>query len=535
MDNMLTFQDLNLKDEIIQAIDDLGFEEPTPIQKAAIPIMMTGEDIIGQAQTGTGKTAAFGIPILNSLSPESRNPQALILTPTRELAIQITDELRKFSKYLPGIRSLAIYGGQPIERQIKALRTGVQIIAGTPGRLLDHIRRKTIKLSDVKIVVLDEADQMLDMGFLEDIESILNETPAQRQTVLFSATIPREIREIAKNYQKDPKTVKVVHEKLTVPLVEQFYYEVRPNEKLEVLCRLLDMEKEGLGVIFCKTKKGVDELVESLQSRGYFAEAIHGDLKQVQRDRVMKKFREGTIELLIATDVAARGIDVENITMVINYDIPEDLEYYVHRIGRTARAGKTGVSYTFVTGRQINLLKNIEHFTKSKIKRKKIPTLIDLAERQREMFKQRIISTIEAGHLGAYQSMVEMISEEYSSIDVAAALAKLIMEKERVGIVEEATDKFDIRDEHDSKSEAEAGMVRIFLSVGKRDHVRVGDILGAIANEGKIPGKKIGNIEMFDKYTFVQVPEDIADKVLKRITKMRIKGKKVNAELESSR
>jgi len=525
----MTFNDLNLKKEIILAIDALGFEEPTPIQKSAIPIMMSGRDIIGQAQTGTGKTAAFGIPILNTIDPESRPPQALILTPTRELAMQITDELRKFSKYMPGIRSLAIYGGQPIERQIKALKTGVHIIVGTPGRLLDHIRRKTIKLHDIKIVVLDEADQMLDMGFLEDIESILNETPQERQTVLFSATIPREIKEIAKNYQKDPKTVKVVHEKLTVPLIEQYYYEVRPNEKLEVLCRLLDMEREGLSVIFCRTKKGVDELVESLQSRGYFAEAIHGDLKQVQRDRVMKKFRERTIELLVATDVAARGIDVENVSMVINYDIPEDLEYYVHRIGRTGRAGKTGVSYTFVTGRQISLLKSIEHFTKSRIKRKRIPTLNDLAERQRELFKQRIINTIEGGHLGAYISMIELLSEEYSSIDVAAALAKIIMEKERVGIVEETNDIFD------NQEETETGMVRVFLNVGKRDRIRVGDILGAIANEGKIPGNKIGTIDMFDKYTFVQIPEDSASKVIKKIDKMRIKGKKVNAELANTK
>ena len=529
MSNIITFDDLNLKKEIIMAIDDLGFEQPTPIQKSAIPIMMEGEDIIGQAQTGTGKTAAFGIPILNKIDTDTRNPQTLILTPTRELAIQITDELRKFSKHLHGIRSLAIYGGQPIERQIKALKSGVQIIVGTPGRLLDHIRRSTIKLHDIKIVVLDEADQMLDMGFLEDIESILNETPQDRQTVLFSATIPKEIKEIARNYQRNPKTVKVVHEKLTVPLIEQYYYEVRPSEKLEVLSRVLDMEKEGLSVIFCRTKKGVDELVESLQSRGYFAEAIHGDLKQVQRDRVMKKFREGTIELLVATDVAARGIDVENVARVINYDIPEDLEYYVHRIGRTGRAGKAGVSYTFVTGRQIGLLKSIEHFTKSKIKRKQVPTLNDLAERQKEQFKQRIIKTIEAGYLGAYISMIELISEEYSSIDVAAALAKIIMEKERVGIIDEANDILD------NQEEAEAGMVRVFLNVGKRDRVRVGDILGAIANEGKIPGNKIGSIDMFDKYSFVQIPEEFASKVIKKISKMRIKGKKVNAELANSR
>ncbi len=526
---MILFKDLQLKKEIIQAIDDLGFEEPTPIQKSAIPMMMDGEDIIGQAQTGTGKTAAFGIPILNNINDQSKVPQALILTPTRELAIQITDELRKFSKYLPKIRPLAVYGGQPIERQIKALKSGVQIVVGTPGRLLDHIRRKTIKLNDIKIVVLDEADQMLDMGFLEDIESIFNETPKERQTVLFSATIPKELKGIAKDYQNNPKTVRVVHEALTVPLIEQYYFEVRPSEKLEVLARLLDMEKEGLSVIFCRTKKGVDELVESLQSRGYFAEAIHGDLKQVQRDRVMKKFRDGTIELLVATDVAARGIDVENVSRVINYDIPEDLEYYVHRIGRTGRAGKAGISYTFVTGRQIGLLKSIERFAKTKIRRKKIPTLTDLAERQKESFKQRIISTIEEGHLGAYMNMVELISEEYSSIDVAAALAKIVMEKERVGIIEEGKDIFENQKDGDGDS------VRVFLNVGKRDRIRVGDIVGGIANEGKIPGNKIGNIDMFDKYTFVQIPKDNADKVIKKINKMRIKGKKVNAELANSK
>lgn len=525
----ISFKELELRKEIIRAIDDLGFEEPTPIQKSAIPHMLKREDIIGQAQTGTGKTAAFGMPIIHNMKADSRAPQALIITPTRELAIQVADEIRKFSKYISGVKTLAVYGGQPIERQIKALRAGVQIIAGTPGRLLDHIRRKTIKLEDIQTVVLDEADQMLDMGFLEDIESILKETPKERQTVLFSATMPKEIERLAKNYQKKPRKVKVVHEKLTVPLIEQYYFEVKAREKSEVLCRLLDMEKEELSVIFCRTKKGVDELVESLQSRGYFAEGIHGDLKQTQRDRVMKKFREGTIEILIATDVAARGIDVENVAMVINYDIPEDLEYYVHRIGRTGRAGKAGVAYTFVTGKQFGLLKSIERFTKTRIKRKKIPTLNDLAERQRELFSKRIIKAIEEGHLAPYISMIEGLTEEYSSIDIAAALAKIVTERNRIDM--EETNK----DPLGNTGASESGMARIFLNIGKRDRAKVGDILGAIANEGKLPGSSVGTIDMFDKYTFVEVPIDSASKIIDRMSKVRIKGKKVKAEPANSR
>ncbi|QEK13601.1 DEAD/DEAH box helicase [Crassaminicella thermophila] len=526
--NNITFEELGLRKEIIRAIDDLGFEEPTPIQKSAIPYMLQKKDIIGQAQTGTGKTAAFGMPIIHNIQADIKAPQALILTPTRELAIQVADEIRKFSKYIHGVKTLAIYGGQPIERQIKALKAGVQIITGTPGRLLDHIRRRTIRLNEINIVVLDEADQMLDMGFQEDIENILKEIPKERQTVLFSATIPKEIEALAKNYQKNPKKVKVVHEKLTVPLIEQYYFEVKAREKLEVLCRVLDMEKEGLSVIFCRTKKGVDELVESLQSRGYFAEGIHGDLKQAQRDRVMKKFREGTIELLVATDVAARGIDVENVEMVINYDIPEDLEYYVHRIGRTGRAGKAGVAYTFVTGKQIRLLKSIEKFTKTKIKRKKVPTINDLAERQRELFSNRIIKVIEEGHLGPYTSMIERLAEEYSSIDIAAALAKIIMEKNRVELEE-------VKDPFENTGATESGMARIFLNIGKRDRVKVGDILGAIVNKAKIEGSSVGTIDMFDKFTFVEIPIDLAAKFTSNINKIRIKGKKIKAEPANSR
>ncbi|MBF8983539.1 DEAD/DEAH box helicase [Lutibacter sp. B2] len=525
----ITFKELNLREEIIRAIDELGFEEPTPIQKSAIPHMLAGKDIIGQAQTGTGKTAAFGMPVINNIDSDVKDPQALILAPTRELAIQVADELRKYGKHIRGAKTLAVYGGQPIERQIKALKAGVQIIVGTPGRLLDHIRRKTIKLGSIKTVILDEADQMLDMGFLEDIEDILKETPKDRQTVLFSATMPKEIERLARNYQRDPQKIKVVHEKLTVPSIEQYYFEVKAREKQEVLCRVLDMEKENLSVIFCRTKKGVDELVECLQSRGYFAEGIHGDLKQTQRDRVMKKFRDGTIEVLIATDVAARGIDVENVAMVINYDIPEDYEYYVHRIGRTGRAGKGGVAYTFVTAKQIRLLKSIEKYIKSRIIRKTIPTLNDLAERQRELFSQRIVKAIEEGHLGAYTAMIEQLAEEYSSIDIAAALAKIVMDKNRVDIDEEKGNSLE------NTGAKESGMVRLFLNIGSRDHIKVGDIVGAIANETKISGDSIGAIDMFDKYAFVELPADKAENAIKQMNKMRIKGKKIKVEPANGR
>ena len=358
--NITKFEDLPISDEIKRSIAEIGFEEPSPIQAQSIPVILSGKDVIGQAQTGTGKTAAFSIPILEKVDPNNKHLQAIVLCPTRELAIQVSKEIRKLGKFKSGIKTLPVYGGQPIDRQIKALKSGVQVVIGTPGRVIDHINRKTLKLDDVKMVVLDEADEMLDMGFREDIELILNQTPIERQTTFFSATMPKEILELTKLYQHEPEIIKVVRKELTVPNIKQFYIETRRANKLEVLCRLIDVYNPKLSVVFCNTKRGSDELVSELQARGYFADALHGDLKQTQRDIVMDKFRQGTIDILVATDVAARGIDVDDVDMVFNYDLPQDEEYYVHRIGRTGRAGREGVSFSFVYGKEMRKMRDIE-------------------------------------------------------------------------------------------------------------------------------------------------------------------------------
>ena len=358
----MKFEELNIDERILRAIEDMGFEETSPIQTQAIPAVCEGIDVVGQAQTGTGKTAAYTIPMLMKINPQIKKPQAIVLCPTRELAIQVSQEIRKLAKYMQGIKTLPIYGGQPIDRQIKALKGGVQVIIGTPGRTIDHIKRKTIKPGNVKMVVLDEADEMLDMGFREDIETILENVPEERQTTFFSATMPKAILELTKKYQNEPEHIKVVRKELTVENIKQYYIETRASNKIEVLSRLIDVYNPKLSVVFCNTKKGADELVGELQGRGYFADALHGDLKQVQRDIVMDKFRNGTIDILVATDVAARGIDVDDVECVFNFDLPQDEEYYVHRIGRTGRAGREGLSFSFVYGRDMRKMKDIERY-----------------------------------------------------------------------------------------------------------------------------------------------------------------------------
>ena len=400
------FEDLGVDERILRAVTEMGFEEATPIQAKAIPEVMTGQDIIGQAQTGTGKTASFGIPMLQKVDPKNKHVQAIVLCPTRELAIQSADEIRKLAKFMHGIKVLPIYGGQDIVKQIRSLKTGVQVLIGTPGRVMDHMRRHTIKLDDLKIVVLDEADEMLNMGFREDIETILSQTPEERQTLLFSATMPQPIMEIARTYQKNAKIVKVVKRELTVANIEQYYYEVRPKNKEEVLSRLLDIYNPALSVVFCNTKRQVDELVEGLKGRGYFAEGLHGDMKQQQRDRVMNGFRNGRTEILVATDVAARGIDVDDVDAVFNYDLPQDDEYYVHRIGRTGRAGKNGKAFTFITGREFYKLKDIQRYCRTKIIAKQVPSLNDVANVKADKIFEKVAGMIDEDNLKPYIRMI---------------------------------------------------------------------------------------------------------------------------------
>jgi len=425
----VNFKDFELPDSILKAIEEMGFEEPSPIQAISIPEILKGSDIIGQAQTGTGKTAAFGMPLLTKIDPKIKKVQSIILAPTRELAIQIAAELQKISKYIPNIKIVPIYGGQSIDRQIKLLREGTQVVIGTPGRLLDHLQRKTLRLDSVSMVVLDEADEMLDMGFIEDIETILSNTPKDRQTVMFSATMPRQIIDITKKYQNNPQLLKVTHKELSVPLIEQLYYELdRSRAKLDVTTRIIDLYNPKLTLIFCNTKRMVDELVSHLQSRGYFADGLHGDMNQNQRNAVMEKFKKEIVDVLVATDVAARGLDIDNVEAVINYDIPQDEEYYVHRIGRTGRAGRSGRAFTFSIGREIQKIREIEYFTKTRMKRLPIPSINDVEEYKMTQFMETIRKTIEEGHLAKQKNIIEkLLEEDLSTLDVAAALLKLNM------------------------------------------------------------------------------------------------------------
>ena len=522
----MKFDELNIDERILRAIEDMGFEETSPIQTQAIPAVCEGIDVVGQAQTGTGKTAAYTIPMLMKIDPQIKKPQAIVLCPTRELAVQVAEEIRKLAKYMSDIKVLPVYGGQEIVRQIKSLKTGVQIIVGTPGRVMDHMRRKTVKFDNINMVILDEADEMLDMGFREDMETILTETPEDRQTVMFSATMPKAIMDIARNFQKDARIIKVVRKELTVSNIEQFYYEVRPKNKTEVLCRLIDIYNPRLSVVFCNTKRQVDELISELKGRGYFADGIHGDMKQQQRDRVMDDFRSGKVDILIATDVAARGIDVDDVDMVFNYDIPQDEEYYVHRIGRTGRAGRSGKALSFISGKEVYKLKDIERYCKTKILAKPVPSLDDVKNTKLDNMFDKIRETIEEGGLTDMVNLVEehVNQEEYTSMDMAAALLKML-----IGDTLDREDE--VEEFHFDTDKDDSRMVRLFINIGKKDKIKPANILGAIAGESGMPGKLVGAIDMMDNYTFVDVPAIHAEKILKAMNdNVQIKGRRVNVE-----
>lgn len=518
------FADLPLSSEVLKAVEEMGFEEATAIQTQAIPAILEGCDLIGLSQTGTGKTAAFGLPAIEKTDISEKAIQVLILCPTRELAIQAAEEFKKFGKYKKGLRAVPIYGGQPIERQIKSLRQGVQIVIGTPGRVMDHMRRKTLDFSAVRIVVLDEADEMLNMGFREDIVTILKDVPENRQTILFSATMSPEIMAITREYLKEPVTIKVNHKQLTVPGTEQYYFEVPSARKLEALTRLIDYYNPRLSLVFCNTKRRVDELVNELQLRGYLAEGLHGDLGQTARDRVMSMFRNGRIDILAATDVAARGIDVDDIEVVFNYDIPQDEEYYVHRIGRTGRAGRIGKAFTFVSGRrELYALKDIQRYANTKVYPKAIPSLNEIEENKTMRFMDRVKAVMAEGESNRYLPIVEqLMDEDYSSLDIAAAALFIAMTAEK--------EIHDLEEYGYEDTGAEEGMVRLFINIGKKDKVQVRDVVGAIAGETGIQGKVIGKIDMYDKFTFVEVPVENQKEVLAAMKLAQIKGKRINIE-----
>ncbi|UFH55850.1 DEAD/DEAH box helicase [Spirosoma sp. KNUC1025] len=625
--NQILFSSLGISDELLQAVTDMGFVSPSPIQAEAIPPILAGRDVIGQAQTGTGKTAAFGIPALELVDIQDRSVQTLVLCPTRELALQVADEIRKLAKHKRGVRIEAIYGGDSIERQIRSLKSGVHIVIGTPGRVMDHMERNTLKLDHVKMMILDEADEMLDMGFREDIENILADMPEERQTILFSATMSKPIMQITQKFLQDPVLVKVVKKELTNTNIEQVYFEVKPKAKVEVMCRLIDMYDLKLLLVFCNTKRKVDEIVEDLQIRGYQAEGLHGDLRQAQRNNVMSKFRAGTTSILVATDVAAWGIDVDDVDAVINFDIPLDEEYYVHRIGRTGRAGKSGRAFSMVGRDEKFRFREIQNYTKVRVEKGVIPSFEDIVGIRKARFIEQLQQTIqESKDLNLYDDLLTQLHHAgFSTEQVVAALVKRSMGIEKnefadqnLGLEDDrrregsdrrdrfsergrgegagrderrggsrfgerddrsrfgrndASDRndrggsrfgrndgpdrggygdrprFDRNDraagpregggrngyfERDDKRvprEREANMTRLMVSIGRRDYVRPGDIVGAIAGEANIPGNSIGSIDIFDKFTYVDVPKDVANRVVDAMEGNTIKGRRVNIEV----
>jgi ATP-dependent RNA helicase DeaD len=421
------FSELGLSPETLKAIDKLGFEQASPIQAAAIPVLMAGRDVVGQSQTGSGKTAAFGLPAIEKVDPQLRAVQVLILCPTRELAVQVSEDLHKLAAFKRGIHPLPIYGGQSYERQFQGLRQGAQIVIGTPGRLMDHMQRGTLRLDQVKVVILDEADVMLDMGFRDDIEVILKGAPKERQTVFFSATMPRPIQDLIQRYSQNAQLVKIEQRELTVPTVEQTYFEVDRRFKVELLTRLIDLHDLKLGIIFCNTKRMVDDLVEHLNAQGYSADRLHGDMTQMMRDRVMNRFRKSGLEFLVATDVAARGLDVDNVQVVFNYDLPYDAEDYLHRIGRTGRAGRSGMAISFASGREVYQIYQIERFIKVKMRRGKLPTAQEAEDARAGVLLDQVRATLQKGDFKQYEQQIARLLEEgFPSTDVASALLHML-------------------------------------------------------------------------------------------------------------
>ncbi|MBA3276675.1 MAG: DEAD/DEAH box helicase, partial [Chloroflexia bacterium] len=529
----VTFADLGLSGALLESITSVGYEIPTPIQERTIPALLAGQDVIAQAQTGSGKTAAFGLPIIETIESRRGGVQALILCPTRELAIQVSEALHKYGRH-KRVETLPIYGGQPYERQLRGLQRGVEIVVGTPGRVMDHMRRGTLHLDNLKFFVLDEADEMLDMGFIDDIEWILQQVPAERQTALFSATMPPRIADLARKYMKDPQRIQVRGKEMTVAETNQVYYEIPRQRKVDALTRILDAEVPSPGIIFCRTKHGVDELGESLMARGFAVETLHGDLSQVQRDRVMRRFRAGQADILIATDVAARGLDIDNVSHVINFDIPESVETYVHRIGRTGRAGKTGTAITLVTPRESRWIRSIEKFTKARVEPKRLPSATDVNERRRDVLKTLVLDVMkDEDSYNAYLQPIRDLAEEHEAIDIAAAVLKLYANETGRSTTEEQKDDDIATFSGSTGGRNETGMVRLQINIGRNFHVRPQDFVGAIANEANIPGRAIGAIDILDTYSFVDVPEDAAQRVIEALTNASVKGKPVTVEVSS--
>ena len=516
----MKFKDLGLSENVLKALEDYGYKEPTPIQIQTIPYIMEGQDVIGQSQTGTGKTASFGLPLIEKIDTSLNKVQAIILCPTRELAVQVTGELRKFTKYKEGVKVLAVYGGESIERQIKGLKQGVKIVVGTPGRVMDHMRRKTLKLNNVRMCVLDEADEMLNMGFEEDIETILKEVPEMRQTVLFSATMNKRILGITKKYLNKPKNIKIKAKELTVDRIEQISLEVKQAIKDDTVMRLIDLNNPTKAVVFCNTKRKVDDLIEKLKSNGYKAESLHGDIKQAQRDRIMKRFKTGEFQILVATDGVARGIDVDELELVINYDIPQE-EYYVHRIGRTGRNGKIGKAYTFVVGKEKSKIYSIQKYANTKILSGKIPTIEQIKKvKNQKMIDdiQEIIDTNKNEESEINDEILEKLLQKNDIKIVAKALLSLITNKKE----NKELQNFDFKPGEE---------IKLFLNVGKKDKIMVKDIVGSISANTAVSGSDLGKINILDKFSFIEVPGEYVNEILISMKNKQIKGRDVRIEV----
>ncbi|WP_299797293.1 DEAD/DEAH box helicase [uncultured Shewanella sp.] len=552
-----TFRELGLAEPLLRALDELGYEKPTPIQAASIDPLMADKDILGQAQTGTGKTGAFALPLLNSIDPTTNAPQILVLAPTRELAVQVAEAFASYSKFMKGLHVLPIYGGQSMHQQLNALRRGPQIIVGTPGRVMDHMRRGTLKLATLKAMVLDEADEMLKMGFIDDIEWILEHTPQERQLALFSATMPEQIKRVANKYLDNPVHVKIAATQTTVETIEQRFVQVSQHNKLEALVRVLEVENtEGI-IIFVRTRNSCVELAEKLEARGYASSPLHGDMNQQARERAVEQLKRGKLDILIATDVAARGLDVERIGHVVNYDIPYDTEAYVHRIGRTGRAGRTGMAILFVTHREMRMLRTIERATKSRISPMNVPSPETVTERRLSRLGEQVADIISKDSLDFMKGAVAQLCQQLEvDTDILAAALLQQVQKERPlqlpAINERQRDSRDERNSRERGTRGERGrrdsrptpanlgkadslkdnpdvkMCRYIIDVGRDNGVGVGNIVGAVANEANIDSRYIGQIQLFDQITAIDLPDGMPKDVLQHLKKVRVCGRPLN-------
>ncbi len=543
---MSAFTALGLRSEITETLTALGYEAPTPIQERTIPLLLSGKDLIGQAQTGTGKTAAFALPILEKIDPKLKKTQALVLTPTRELAMQVAEAVHSYAAKMEHVTVIPVYGGAPIVPQLKRLERGAHVVVGTPGRLIDHLDRGSLDLSHIRIVILDEADEMLKMGFIDDMEKILGALPAERQTALFSATMQDEVLRIAKRHLRNPERVEIEHKAINTPAIEQRFLNVSEGQKLEVLTQILELEPAEAVLVFRRTKTGSADLAEKLEARGFAAVAMHGDMSQPLREAVIRRLRAGQVEIVVATDVAARGLDVEQIEHVVNYDVPYDVEAYVHRIGRTGRAGRSGVATMFITPRERKMMREIERFTGHPIKPMKFPTRADVAAKRISVFKENLRKNIQEGDLEMYVELVEQVAEEgFDMADIAAAAARIAngskalvkaREEERdERPAAEAPRRQEARTFDESTSRKPEKTIRLSIALGRQDGIRPADIVGSIANEADVPGRDIGPIDIQEEITYVGIPERYVDTVIEKVGRKRFRGRALNIRVASNR